>query len=194
MHLLTYDGLRIPLEMNYNDSEYSSLRDKFMAKNVSWIVEEEKNYGNTHIFICGHNGHVAKQGTSYKVMGEYLAETYGENYFVIGTDYYKTECNMPKLDGERTTHSFTSADPLAAQVKYMESDMVYLDFDTVPKTETKLYNAIHTRTYMGSLGEGYSFIMKVLPYTHRIYKVPSEFYDSMILIYEATPTEIHSNS
>lgn len=178
------------IETNMDSNLYSSRRDEYMAKSVSWILEEEKNYGNTHLFICGHNGHVAKEGTSYKVMGEYLEEVYGEMYFVIGTDYFKTECNMPKINGERTTHQFTSADPLAAQMKYMESDMVYLDFDTVPETEKKLYNAIHTKTHMGSLGEGYSFIMKVVPYMHRIYKVPAEFYDGMIFVYEATPIKV----
>lgn len=176
------------IEMNSNSATYSSKRDEFMAKNVSWIVEEEKNYGNTHIFICGHNGHVAKQRTSYKVMGEYLAEIYGENYFVIGTDYFKTECNMPKLDGERANQQFTSADPLAAQVKNLETDMVYLDFASIPASEEKLYDTIHSKMYMGSLGEAYNPLMKILPYTNRINEVPSEFYDAMILVYEATPT------
>lgn len=183
---LIYDGI----EMNQDASLYSSKRDAYMAENVSWIVEEEKNYGNTHVFICGHNGHVAKESLNYKVMGEYLAETYGENYFVIGTDYFKTECNMPKLDGERTTHQFTSADPLAAQVKGMEEDMVYLDFDSVPETEKKLYHTIHSKMYMGSLSEAYSPIMKILAYTYRIHKVPSDLYDGMILVYEATPISV----
>lgn len=178
------------IDMNKDDSLYSNKRDEYMAKNVSWIVEEEKNFGNTHVFISAHNGHVAKEQLNYKVMGEYLEESYGENYFVIGTDYFKTECNMPKLDGERTAHQFTSADPLAAQVKGMEADMVYLDFDIVPETEKELYNTIHSKMYMGSLSEAYSPIMKILAYTNRIYKVPSEFYDAMILVYEATPIEI----
>ncbi|MBQ4530765.1 MAG: erythromycin esterase family protein [Lachnospiraceae bacterium] len=178
------------IDMNKDDSLYSNKRDEYMAKNVSWIVEEEKNFGNTHVFISAHNGHVAKEQLNYKVMGEYLEESYGENYFVIGTDYFKTECNMPKLDGERTAHQFTSSDPLAAQVKGMEADMVYLDFDIVPETEKELYNTIHSKMYMGSLSEAYSPIMKILAYTNRIYKVPSEFYDAMILVYEATPIEI----
>ena len=121
-------------------------------------------------------------------MGEYLAEIYGENYFVIGTDYFKTECNMPKLDGERANQQFTSADPLAAQVKNLETDMVYLDFASIPASEEKLYDTIHSKMYMGSLGEAYNPLMKILPYTNRINEVPSEFYDAMILVYEATPT------
>lgn len=178
------------IDMNRDESLYSSKRDEYMAENVHWIVEEEKNFKNSHVFISAHNGHVAKKDISYKVMGQYLAEDYGEDYFVIGTDYFKTECNMPKLDGERTTHQFTSADPLAAQVKRMETNMVYLDFNSVPETERKLYNIIHSKMYMGSLSEAYSPIMKILAYTNRIYKIPSEFYDSMILVYEATPTKV----
>lgn len=44
--------------------------------------------------------------------------------------------------------------------------------------------------YMGSLSEAYSTIMKILAYTNRIHKIPSEFYDSMILVYEATPIKV----
>ena len=178
------------IETNIDSDLYASKRDEYMAKNVSWILEEEKNYGNTHLFICGHNGHVAKEGTNYKVMGEYLEEIYGKNYFVIGTDYFKTECNVPKIDGERMTQRFVSADPMAAQMKYIEHDMAYLEFADVPKTEKKLYQAIHTRTNMGSLSEAYSFIMKVAPNMHRIYQIPAEFYDGMIFIYEVTPIEV----
>lgn len=180
---LIYDGI----DMNKDSDLYSSKRDEYMAKNVGWIVEEEKKFENEHIFICGHNGHVAKEGLDYKVMGEYLEETYKEEYFVIGTDYFKTECNMPKLDGERTTHEFTSSDPLAAQLKNMEEEMVYLEFDSVPETEKKLYHTIHSKMHMGSLNEAYSPIMKIWAYTYRIHKVPSDLYDGMIAVYEATP-------
>lgn len=184
------DVLYYGIDMNKDASLYSSKRDEYMAKNVSWIVEEERNFENTHVFISAHDGHVAKEGLNYKIMGQYLAEDYGEDYFVIGTDYFNTECNMPKLDGEQTTHQFTSADPLAAQVKKMDANMVYLDFNSVPVTEKKLYNTIHSKMYMGSLSEAYSPIMKVLVYMTRIHKTPSELYDAMVLVYEATPIEI----
>ena len=38
-------------------------------------------------------------------MGEELFEKYGDDYFVIGTDFYKTECNLPGKNGKRILKS-----------------------------------------------------------------------------------------
>ena len=46
---------------------------------------------------------------------------------------------------------------------------------------------------MGSLGEGYTPIMKFVPYSYRIEKSPKEIFDSMIFVYEASPTDIIEN-
>ena len=43
---------------------------------------------------------------------------------------------------------------------------------------------------MGSLGEGYSFLNKILPNSYRINDVPAELYDGMIIVINATPTDI----
>ena len=57
--------------------------------------------------------------------------------------------------------------------------------------EAKQVNSvIHNNMTMGSLGEGYSFLNKILPNTYRINAVPSELYDGMIIVTEATPTVI----
>lgn len=43
---------------------------------------------------------------------------------------------------------------------------------------------------MGSLGEGYSFLMKLIPASHRVQDVPAELYDAMIFVYKASPIDL----
>lgn len=40
---------------------------------------------------------------------------------------------------------------------------------------------------MGSLGEGYTFLMKLLPQSYRTADIPAELYDAMIFVYSASP-------
>ena len=68
-------------------------------------------------------------------------------------------------------------------------DMTYLDFDKLQKSE-KIKEIINQSMLMGSLGEGYSFLNKILPNSYRINDVPVELYDGMIIVINATPTDI----
>ncbi len=92
------------------------LRDKLMKENVLWILEQEEALGHGRIMISGHNGHIQKKG-SYAVMGSLLNDALGDGYYAIGTDFYKSRCNMQKNDGTRTKQVFYSKDPLAKAVK-----------------------------------------------------------------------------
>ena len=49
---------------------------------------------------------------------------------------------------------------------------------------------IATFTYMGTLGESYSIIMRLLPSSYRMFQPPAVLYDSMIFVTEANPTQI----
>lgn len=104
-----------------NGQEGMALRDKYMAENVMWILEQEEARGNKRIFISGHNGHVDQFGSydkGNKYMGHILADNIGEaSYFVIGTDFYKTKNNMPKNGEKRTTFAVYSHDPFAKAAK-----------------------------------------------------------------------------
>lgn len=51
-------------------------------------------------FISGHNGHIERfgnYGAGTRVMGNILSDELGDGYFAIGTDFYKTNCNLPKM-------------------------------------------------------------------------------------------------
>lgn len=182
--------IKMGILLNTSSKAYTNDRDFYMAETLKWIIEEEKTYyNNSKIMLSAHDGHVAKgQSSTYKTLGMYMSEELGDRYYAIGTDFYKGSVNMPNL-GKRTSQSWNTADPLAAQMKHMNMDKAYIDFASVPQNE-KLYKIINKKMLMGSLSEGYSFVMHLTPYTYRINKVPTEFYDGMILVYESTATTI----
>lgn len=173
--------------------EGNALRDKLMAENVMWILSMEEQRVNSCIFISGHNGHIERSGnygTDNRVMGNILSDELGEEYFAIGTDFYKTNCNLPKNNGNRITHTFYSYDPLAKAAKKAGYDMCWLDFSKVPEN-SKLKEQISDSIFMGSLGEGYSpFFMSLIPRSYRISKTPEALYDGMIFVTNAHPIEI----
>ena len=175
---------------------YPALRDRRMAENTLWILEQEQARGNARIFVSGHNGHIEQFGTygpEDKVMGNLLADELGDGYFAIGTDFYKTTCNLPKgSDGKRLTHTFYSHDPLASASKECGFDLSYLDFSAVPESSA-LYGQLRDYTWMGSLGESYSpVIMSLLPMSYRVWRSPQTVYDAMIFVANAHPTEIRA--
>lgn len=181
--------------VEYTGINYTVLRDKQMAENTMWVLGMEEQRGNKCIFVSGHNGHVERVGNygsdDNKEMGNLLADELGREYFVIGTDFYKSSCNLPKEnDGTRMKHTFYSYDPLAKAAKKIGVDMCWLDFSKIPE-DSSLREQIAGTIYMGSLGEGYNaFYMNFFPVTYRIHRCPSELYDGMILVPEAHPTEI----
>lgn len=168
-------------------SEGSTLRDQYMAVNVEWILAQEKLLGNESIFISGHNSHVAKWG-SFDSMGKLLSKNASNNYYVIGTDFYKTKCNLPSGD-KRINKVFYSHDPLAKTAKLLGFDECWLDFSLISQ-DSELYKTASDYTYMGTLGESYSMMMRLLPPSYRMFQPPMELYDSMIFISDATPTKI----
>ena len=176
------------LQMQEN-SDGGTLRDQFMAENVLWILQQEQLNGHESIFVTGHNSHVAKWG-SYDSMGKLLSKEASNGYYVIGTDFYKTHCNMPTRSPEkRTTQVFYSHDPLAKTAKLAGLDICWLDFGKVPEN-SELGRQAAEYTYMGTLGESYSIIMRLLPSSYRMFQPPAVLYDSMIFVTEANPTQI----
>lgn len=169
-------------------------RDQLMADNTMWILGQEQTRGNRCIFISGHNGHVEQFGSygqDSKVMGNLLADELGDGYFVIGTDFYKSICNLPKGTGEkRLHHTFYSYDPLAKASKECGFAESYLDFSMLSQDST-LKEQVEAYTWMGSLGEGYNALsMSFLPMSYRVWRSPATVYDAMIFVADAHPTEI----
>ncbi len=183
-----------------NFAEANGVRDKYMADNTLWILEQEERRNNHMIFISAHNGHVEQFGTyvggSQKVMGNLLADTLGKDqYYAIGTDFYKTTCNMPTSNGKRVTHTFYSHDPLAKAANMNDYDMCYLDFSKIPD-DSSLSKYINDYIYMGNLGDNpidglNGIIFHVLPQAYRIWQCPSLLYDSLIIVTNAHPIVVN---
>lgn len=170
-----------------------ALRDGFMAENVKWIFQQEQQRGHERIFVTGHNSHVAKWG-SYDSMGKILSEDAENGYYAIGTDFYKTRCNLPaRLSGKRTEQVFYSHDPLAKAAKLAGYDRCWLDFAKIPE-HSELGGEIAEYTTLGNLGESYSLLMRLLPPSYRMFQPPAVLYDSMIFVSDATPTKIISEA
>ena len=185
-------------EYENNPNGSFGLRDTLMAENVMWILAQEEQLGNKMIFICGHNGHMEQFGTyrggNDKVMGNILADKVGSDaYFSIGTDFYKTTCNLPKNEKQRTTFTAYSHDPLAKAAYKSGNDICMLDFSKVPD-DSSIAAQINGYTFMGSLGDqsigGINrIVMRAIPYTYREWKNPHEAYDAMIFVSKAHPTK-----
>ncbi|WP_246541206.1 erythromycin esterase family protein [Peptoniphilus ovalis] len=176
--------------IDFNDYvKANNFRDKYMAENVNWIGDFEKSKGNNLIMISGHNGHIGKKSNFYKTMGANLKDIYKDDYFIIGTDFYKTIVNINEIvEGRsRSNHSFTSADPLAYSARKFNGKY-YLDFSNVKEGDT--HKIINSKINMGSLGEGYSWVMKLMPTSYRIKEKPADLYDAMIFIYYAKPINV----
>ena len=182
--LLQYCELQV-----ITDTDGSTLRDRFMAENVQWILQQEQQRGCERIFVTGHNSHVAKWG-SFDSMGKLLSNKSYNGYYVIGTDFYRTRCNMPTRSSTRRTNQvFYSHNPLAKTAKMAGLDICWLDFANVPEN-SELAELISQYTYMGTLGEGYSWFMRILPPSYRMFQPPAVLYDSMIFVADANPTKI----
>ncbi len=188
--LLQYCDFQAAMSIHTGSS--GSLRDQFMAKNVEWILRQEEQRGNQCIFISGHNSHIGKWG-SYDSMGKLLSKELDNGYYAIGTDFYKTRCNLPTRSGKRTNQIFYSHDPLAKTAQMAGLDICWLDFKNIPQ-DSELSKASLQYNYMGNLGESYSVIMRILPPSYRIFQPPAVLYDSMIYITNATPTKIITSS
>ena len=123
-------------------------------------------------------------------MGTLLADELGKGYYVIGTDFYKTCCNLPVLpSGRRTNQVFYSHDPLANAAKEAGFDICWLDFSKI-SPDSPMADLVREYLYLGNLGEGYAWYMHLLPPSYRLFQPPAVLYDGMIFVTEATPIEI----
>ena len=176
-----------------DSGELNAQRDRMMAENTLWILQQEQARGNSRILISGHNNHIMQcKNAGTPVLGSLLAENLGDGYFAIGTDFYKSVCNLPKpYTGKRLTHTFYSYDPLAKASKKCGFDVSFLDLSKVPE-DSLLMEYLANSISMGALGESYSVLMNFVPRSYRVQRIPQDTYDALIFVTDATPIEIES--
>ena len=176
-----------------DSGELNAQRDRMMAENTLWILQQEQARENSRTLISGHNNHIMQcENAGTPVLGSLLAENLGDGYFAIGTDFCKSVCNLPKpYTGKRITHTFYSYDPLAKASKKCGFDVSFLDFSKVPEGSA-LMEYIANSVPMGSLGEYYSILMNFVPRSYRVWRAPQDAYDAMIFVTDTAPIEIES--
>lgn len=191
LHLIDCLEQNAELGSVMDSPEAYGMRDRFMARNVLWIIAQEEKRGNRCVFVSAHNGHIEQTGTygpDQKVMGNLLADELGESFYAIGTDFFEAEVNLPAGE-KRMTRTFYSYDPLAKAADECGYGTCWLDFSRVPD-DAELARSIDEPIMMGSVGEAFSPLMYVLPQTYRIKREPASMYDSMVFVVHAHPTQI----
>lgn len=172
-------------------------RDQAMADNVTWILELEKKLGSGKVMLAAHDGHIAKAPQSPMMpttMGHILKEKYGDEYYSLGTDFFKGKANISVLsitteEYQRKDYYVTTADPIAYQAKYMKDKKFYLDFGTIsPETDKKVYDLVHSPVSMGTVGEGFTGIYYIYHSAYRTEMAPADLYDGMIFYYQVHAT------
>lgn len=68
-------------------------------------------------------------------------------------------------------------------------DISYLNFETIPDS-SELKKQVSECGWMGSLGEMYSILYRILPRGYRVWASRAEIYDAMIYVSDAHPIEV----
>ena len=188
--------VRQAMESWTSTEESNTLRDRDMAENVETIRKIEAEIGSGKIVISAHDGHIERVNPIYTSMGVLLAQNFGNDYYAIGTDVWKVRDNIKSMgEAKRSMQSFVSCDPLAAQARFAEGQQYVLYFSALSDEESRIAALVRKPMRMMQLGEGYIFLMRLLPdRSYRLKGVPAAYYDAMLFLYEAHPIEILNGS
>lgn len=175
-----------------NDSDYMNLRDKYLANNLQWIVEFEAAQGHDKVLMSAHNGHIEKTSANmagYTSMGQYLDEEYKDAYFAIGTDFVNNTFQAQNGSGERKTYTVKHHNALIDAFSEVKENIFYVDFEKASESD-ELAEILAEKQRMGNIGDDFSFWYKFTQMLYTIKMTPQEAYDGIILVQEATPTEV----
>ena len=188
--------VRQAMESWTSTEESNTLRDRDMAENVEAIRKIEAEIGSGKIVISAHDGHIERVNPIYTNMGVLLSQDLGNDYYAIGTDVWKVRDNIKSMgEAKRSMQTFVSCDPLAAQARFAEGQQYVLYFSEVSDEKSRIAALVRTPMRMMQLGEGYTFLMRLLPdRSYRLKGAPAAYYDAMLFLYEAHPIEILNGS
>lgn len=188
--------VRQAMESWTSTEESNTLRDRDMAENVEAIRKIEAEIGSGKIVISAHDGHIERVNPIYTSMGVLLAQNFGNDYYAIGTDVWKVRDNIKSMgEAKRSMQTFVSCDPLAAQARFAEGQQYVLYFSALSDEESRIAALVRSPMRMMQLGEGYTFLMRLLPdRSYRLKGAPAAYYDAMLFLYEAHPIEILNGS
>lgn len=155
-------------------------RDQRMAENAAWILDHAP--AGSKIVLWAHNEHVKrKQGT----MGQYLAERYGNDMYVVGFTFGEGSYNAIGWQGLR---DYAALPPQpgsletflgAAGLPRFLLDLRHLDEDA----PFQWFNKPKTMRSLGSIARRCAFRQSVA----------AQEYDGLIWIHQSTPSDFLFN-
>ncbi|GGF39008.1 succinoglycan biosynthesis [Echinicola rosea] len=131
-------------------------RDKLMAENIQWIIDQEKQ--GTKIFIWGHNSHLSSR--SYLLgssLGKHLRRAYGSEYYALGFSFSKG--TFTAIDAERNmlrSFKIESQSPTDIGLVFDQSpaSISFMDFRHLNK-KSDLYKQLKKKRTTISIGSTY---------------------------------------
>jgi erythromycin esterase len=108
-------------------TDYYVYRDKCMADNIDWLLE---NYPNEKIMLWAHIGHLRKEKL---FLGGYLSEKFGANYYSIGTVSYTGKYSAVNSNGPSPDHLLIASKPGSFEYSFHNTKIpiFYFDFSKV---------------------------------------------------------------
>lgn len=173
-----------------SDNNYSQLRDQYMAKKIQWILNYEKSQGRGKVLIAGHNGHIEKSAAAaqYRSMGSWLNETYGEQYFAIGTEFLESTFTCKEQSSQaRKQFSVKNESSLNRAFGATGMDTAYLDIRSAQESAA-LKPLLTSKQPMSNIGDSFSAWSAYLPPAYTLQMVPAKAYDAIFFVRKATPT------
>lgn len=177
-------------------------REKYMAENISWILDYEKENGNSKLIIWSHNRHIAKKVEYYTSMGEHLHNKFGEDYYAMGLDFYEGKFRAFGVDiwgnpisnflGKFNINS-SPKKSLVYNIEKTDIPIAYLDFNTAKEDEI-LSEFLSTEQLVHNIGlmyPGKYTSAKLLHKTIKPYlnQVLIDSYDSFLFVNKITETK-----
>ncbi|MBU5226299.1 erythromycin esterase family protein [Clostridium senegalense] len=175
-----------------SDFEKENKRDKYMAENIKWILNHEKE--DSKIMIWAHNTHVSKQIDNFsnldkeyeteniKRIGSNLYNMYKDKIYIIGFEFNKGDFNAVvcnKETGNRTVKKCTlpsSKKGSGAYIFSRTSPMFFIDFQSCSKDKYLLNILLASQMYHDI---GANFVNEKASLKSQVL---SERYDGLIFI------------
>lgn len=176
-------------DYHFNVRRHSHLRDRYMAENCKWVIN---NDSTQKTIVWAHNGHIQKDPSfaDVKPMGQFLAETYGRAYYAMGFGYDNGTLRAFDLVSQRyATYEMTTSlnkNSSTYTFKQVESPNFILDFKN-PGMSDELRSFLNTKMWFRELGAFYQPENKTGKSYNRI--TLSKAFDGMIFFRQTTPSQ-----
>jgi erythromycin esterase len=158
-------------------SNGQSGRDKYMAENVSWILENDPD---AKVVLWAHNEHISKKEDA---MGGFLSKKYGAQYYSIGFITNKGKYIASIGNSLSANNEFLKAEPGSFEYNFSKAGLPYFFFDLEAinnnETDSKWLDKRLNQRTLGGRASDNQFFPTIL----------KEKFDAVIFIDSTTPSK-----